>query len=119
MNELERFMRDVEADEDLAKRFGTVANRIALANKNLSEAEVKARAANELGYKVTATQLEIAAAEAELLDDDELEQVAGGGITKPPKTKSENLFKCNAAYELGEAPHCWGTNYGCKLIYSK
>lgn len=78
MNELERFMRDVEADEDLAKKFGTVANRIALADKNLSEAEVKSRAANELGYKVTATQLEIAAAENELLDDDELEQVAGG-----------------------------------------
>ena len=81
VNELERFMRDVEADEDLAKRFGTVANRIALANKNLSEAEVKARAMSELGYKVTATQLEIAAAEKELLDDDELEQVAGGGGT--------------------------------------
>ncbi|MBR2775389.1 MAG: hypothetical protein IKD73_10430 [Selenomonadaceae bacterium] len=80
MNELERFMRDVEADEDLAKRFGTVANRIALANKNLSEAEVKARAMSELGYKVTATQLEIAAAEKELLDDDELEQVAGGEV---------------------------------------
>lgn len=78
MNELERFMRDVEADEDLAKRFGTVANRIALANKNLSEAEVKSRAANELGYKVTATDLEVYAAEAELLDDDELKQVAGG-----------------------------------------
>ncbi len=25
MNELERFMRDVEADADLAERFGTVA----------------------------------------------------------------------------------------------
>ncbi|MBR0290371.1 MAG: hypothetical protein IJQ82_15470 [Selenomonadaceae bacterium] len=106
MNELERFMRDVEADEDLAKRFGTVANRIALANKNLSEAEVKARAMSELGYKVTATQLEIAAAENELLDDDELEQVAGG---KNPHIHS----KCTGKFQSGEVPHCWGTNYGC------
>ena len=80
MSELERFMRDVDADADLAKRFGTVANRIALNDDTLSEAEVKSRAMSELGYKVTATQLEIAAAEAELLDDDELEQVAGGAI---------------------------------------
>ena len=93
MNELERFMRDVEADENLAKRFGTVANRIALANKNLSEAEVKARAANELGYKVTATQLEIAAAEAELLDDNELEQVAGGGGRADGKIMVKRLSK--------------------------
>ena len=106
MNELERFMRDVEADEDLAKRFGTVANRIALANKNLSEAEVKSRAMSELGYKVTATQLEIAAAENELLDDDELEQVAG---EKNPHIHS----KCTGKFQSGEVPHCWGTNYGC------
>ncbi|MBR2775390.1 MAG: hypothetical protein IKD73_10435 [Selenomonadaceae bacterium] len=112
MNELERFMRDVEADEDLAKRFGTVANRIALANKNLSEAEVKSRAANELGYKVTAMQLEIAAAEAELLDHEELEQVAGGvpkGV-KPPK--------CTGRYARGEIPFCWGTNNGCEVIFN-
>ena len=105
MNELERFMRDVEADEDLAKRFGTVANRIALANKNLSESEVKSRAMSELGYKVTATQLEIAAAENELLDDDELEQVAGG--------KNHIHSKCTGKFQSGEVPHCWGTNYGC------
>ena len=111
MNELERFMRDVEADEDLAKRFGTVANRIALANKNLSEAEVKSRAANELGYKVTAMQLEIAAAEAELLDDDELEQVTGG--------RYHRHSKCTGKFQSGEIPHCWGTNNGCYSFLCK
>ena len=109
MNELERFMRDVEADEDLAKRFGTVANRIALANKNLSEAEVKSRAANELGSKVTATQLEIAAAEKELLDDDELEQVAGG--------KYHIRSKCTGKFQSGEIPHCWDKSSGCYTCF--
>ena len=58
MTELERFMRDVDADD------------------TLSEAEVKARAMSELGYKVTATQIELVAAENELLDHEELELVA-------------------------------------------
>ena len=109
-------MRDVEADEDLAKRFGTVANRIALANKNLSEAEVKARAMSELGYKVTAMQLEIAAAEAELLDDDELEQVAGGG---PRTGGKQRLPECTGKFFRGEISHCWGINEGCYLPLCK
>ena len=100
MSELERFMRDVDADADLAKRFGTVANRIALNDDTLSEAEVKSRAMSELGYKVTATQLEI------------VEQVAGGmpkGV-KPPK--------CTGRYARGEIPFCWGTNNGCEVIFN-
>ena len=113
MSELERFMRDVEADEDLAKKFGTVANRIALANDTLSEAEVKSRAANELGYKVTATDLEIYAADNEHLDHEELEQVAGGVPIAIKPTK------CTSRYARGEIPFCWGINEGCYLPLCK
>ena len=112
MTELERFMRDVDADEELAKRFGTVANRIALADDTLSESEGKARAMSELGYKVTATQLELAAAENELLDHDELELVAGGKLNN-----SEETFGCTGQYERGEIPYCWGKNQGCMTFY--
>ena len=99
----------------LLKDSCTVANRIALANKNLSEAEVKSRAANELGYKVTATQLEIAAAEKELLDDDELVQVTGGG---PRTGGKQRLPECTGKFFRGEISHCWDTNNGCNLIYN-
>ena len=107
MSELERFLRDVDADPNLEKEFGTVANRIALADDTLSESEVKARAISELGYKVTATDLEIYAADNEHLDREELEQVAGGvprNIAPP---------KCTTRYARGEIPFCWGKNQGC------
>ena len=112
MTELERFMRDVDADEELAKRFGTVANRIALADDTLSESEVKSRAMSELGYKVTVTQLELAAAEAEQLDDNELEQVAGGKLDSSAKP-----FPCTQPYASGKIPHCSGKNQGCSILW--
>ena len=107
MTELERFLRDVDADPNLEKNFGTVANRIALADDTLSESEVKARAISEFGYKVTATDLEIYAAEKEHLDREELEQVAGGGRCKV------GTITCEGRYQQGKIPHCWGKNQGC------
>ena len=109
MSELERFLQDIDADPDLEKNFGTVANRIALADNTLSESEVKARAISELGYKVTATDLEIYAAKNEHLDHEELEQVAGRIM--PDGTIEEYI--CEGRYERGEIPFCWGKNQGC------
>ena len=112
MSELERFLQDIDADSDLEKNFGTVANRIALADDTLSESEIKARAISELGYKVTATDLEIYAAEKENLDHEELEQVAGG--IRGSRIRSN----CENRYARGEIPFCWGTNNGCEVIFN-
>lgn len=80
--ELKRFLADIQADRELYRKVEAIGRRMMIAGSKKSGNELMAKAAAELGYSVTAAELERAEAATEELDDDQLEAVSGGACYK-------------------------------------
>jgi predicted ribosomally synthesized peptide with nif11-like leader len=78
LNELKRLENDLKNNEELRKKLDEAVKRIAPEGKAQNDGEVMAAAAKELGYDVSIAGLEQAMAEAQELNDTELDAVAGG-----------------------------------------
>lgn len=76
--ELQRFLEDMKADRELYRKLEEIGRRMMIAGSKESGNELMAKAAAELGYSVTAAELERAEAAAEEVDDNQLEGVCGG-----------------------------------------
>ena len=87
--EVAKFKADMSASKELREKFDAAAKRIADEGGAESDGELFEKAAAELGYQITTTELERLAAEQEELDSEELEQVAGGGRNEMRKYDSD------------------------------
>lgn len=93
--EMKRFEADMASDKELGKKLYEVVDRIAAENKVQSDGELFAKAAEELGYRITAADFERLDAEREEISPEDLAQAAGGG---------------------NSPEWCW-RNYGCSFGY--
>ena len=78
--EMKRFDADMNSNEALVSKLQEVCDRLSkeMDGSDATEFELMAKAANELGYQITAEELERNTADMEALDMDELEAVSGG-----------------------------------------
>lgn len=76
--ELKRFQADMTTDRELYRKLEEIGRRMLKDGSKESGNELMAKAAKELGYSVTAAELERAEAAAEEVDDNQLEGVCGG-----------------------------------------
>ena len=83
--EMIRMEADMTASEELRGKLDTAMKRIAEAGEAKSDGEIFEKAAAELGYHITAAELERLSAEDEAVSPDELDQVAGGVVYLPSK----------------------------------
>ena len=91
--ELKRFLADIQADRALYLKVEDLGRRMVEAGSDESNSELVANAAAELGYSITAAELERATAAAEELDDDQLEEVSGG-----EQGRCSHGFYCSRTY---------------------
>ena len=92
--ELKRFLADIQADRALYLKVEDLGRRMVEAGSDESNSELVANAAAELGYSITAAELERATAAAEELDDDQLEDVSGG----EEDARCDHGFYCSRTY---------------------
>ena len=97
--ELKRFQEDMKADRALYRKLEEIGRRMLKEGSKESGCELMAKAAKELGYSVTAAELERAEAAAEVLDDNQLEAVSGGGVLKDEEACTYFLT-CNSQIVL-------------------
>ena len=97
--ELKRFQEDMRADRELYRKLEEIGRRMMIDGSKKSGNELMAKAAKELGYSVTAAELERAEAAAEVLDDNQLEAVSGGGVLKDEEACTYFLT-CNSQIVL-------------------
>ena len=97
--ELKRFQEDMRADRELYRKLEEIGRRMMIDGSKKSGNELMAKAAKELGYSVTAAELERAEAAAEELDDNQLEAVSGGGVLKDEEACTYFLT-CNSQIVL-------------------
>ena len=97
--ELKRFQEDMKADRELYRKLEEIGRRMLKEGSKESGNELMAKAAKELGYSVTAAELERAEAAAEVLDDNQLEAVSGGGVLKDEEACTYFLT-CNSQIVL-------------------
>lgn len=83
--EMIRMEADMAASEELRGQLEAAMKRIAEAGEAKSDGEIFEKAAAELGYHITAAELERLSAEDEAVSPDELDQVAGGVVYLPSK----------------------------------
>ena len=78
--EMKRFDSDMNSKEELVARYWEICDRLSkeMKESGASETELMAKAANELGYQITAEDLERSIADHETLDSEELAVVSGG-----------------------------------------
>ena len=76
--EMARMEADLAASEALREKFEAAMKRIAEAGEAQSDGEIFEKAAAELGYQVTAAELERLSAANEEISPDEMEQAVGG-----------------------------------------
>ena len=107
MDGLKRLEDDLKASEELQEKLEATCRRIQEAGKAESDGEIMVAAARELGYDVSIAVLEQARAEAEQLDPDELETVAGG-MTNREKYKCGYgyMFNTELEDEYGHSAWC-------------
>lgn len=79
-SEMARLESDLKSSVELRARFEGAARRIADAGEATSDADAMAKAAAELGYGVSASDVEKMIADAENLDEEELVSVAAGNL---------------------------------------
>ncbi len=132
--EMIRMESDLAASEELRGQLEAAMKRIAEAGEVKSDGEVFEKAAAELGYHITAAELERLSAENEAVSPDELDQVAGGVVyypSKPSKGGKEDsdghAVFCMAAWHCytamihtkanqgNELVRCW-KDYNCILV---
>ena len=96
--ELLRLENDIAAQPELKEKLEAEMRRLAEEKAVSSDGEAMAKAAEALGYAVTAEELERAAAEMESLDDDELEDMGGGkwDPLMPDSPTEKQRRKCDA-----------------------
>ena len=97
--ELKRFQADMTTDRALYRKLEEIGRRMLKEGSTESGCELMAKAAKELGYSVTAAELERAEAAAEVLDDNQLEAVSGGGVLKDEEVCTYFLT-CNSQIVL-------------------
>ena len=90
--ELKRFQEDMRADRELYRKLEEIGRRMMIDGSKKSGNELMAKAAKELGYSVTAAELERAEAAAEELDDNQLEGVSGGVTAQSVQTAVERAL---------------------------
>ena len=95
LDELKRFENDLRGSEELRKRMDETVKRIVDEGKAANDGEMLVAAAKELGYDISIAALEQAKVEAEELDPEALEAVAGGEHTNCPDS---NNYYCFAIY---------------------
>ena len=78
-----KFEKDLQENEELRKRYDSELRRIAEAKEAQSDSEAIAKAAAALGYDITIADVEKIMAGNEELDQEELEAVSGGLSTRP------------------------------------
>lgn len=116
---LKKFEAALRSNRELVKKFEEEIKRLCAEKAISNDGEAYAKAANALGFELTESDLEKAEAEAQQLDRDELDSVAGGS---EPDDDSWCLFdySCYTAYhhpkhKEGDLEPCW-SDYGCFTI---
>ena len=97
--ELKRFQADMTTDRALYRKLEEIGRRMLKDGSTDSGCELMAKAAKEMGYSVTAAELERAEAAAEVLYDNQLEAVSGGGVLKDEEVCTYFLT-CNSQIVL-------------------
>ena len=102
--ELKRFQEDMKADRALYRKLEEIGRRMLKNGSKESGCELMAKAAKELGYSVTAAELERMEAAAEELDDAQMEGVSGG-FDPNDSNKADCIqnFTCGQSICLPEA----------------
>ena len=135
--EMIRMEADMAASEELRGKLEAAMKRIAEAGEAKSDGEIFEKAAAELGYHITAAELERLSAENEAVSPDELDQAAGGVVYYPSKpSKGDDNRKedsdghavfCMAAWHCytamihtkanqgNERVRCW-KDYNCIMV---
>ncbi len=121
LDEIKRLENDLRNNEELSKKLDEACKRIAAEKKANSDGEVVTAAARELGYDITIAALEQAQAEAEQLDPEAMEAVAGGQYNDRNQCPETENFICNGnyrAYFEDENEHdCWcATGWHCLAV---
>ena len=75
---LKEFDEALAKDEEMKKTFLETCQKIADAGEASSDGEAIMKAAEKMGYRLSLEEIEREAASAEVLNDEDLEQVAGG-----------------------------------------
>ena len=127
--EMKRFDSDMNSKEELVARYWEICDRLSkeMKGSGASETELMAKAANELGYQITAEDLERSIADHETLDPEELAVVTGGieGITGEDEYGHDGwcvtLWHCHAItlhteHENNRMVACW-SNHRCFYSY--
>ena len=126
--EMVRMEADLKASEALREKYEAALKRIAEAGEAKSDGELFEKACAELGYQITAAELERVSAENEEISPDEMEQAAGGKNTTLSGEDGDghdNLcftawhcftITCHTkANEGNENVACWW-DYKCQMI---
>ena len=98
-DEIKRLENDLGASPELRKKFTDTVGRIAAEGQAMSDGEAFEKAAAELGYTITAAELERLSAEMQEINPDEL-ALASGGEDVP-----EDVTFCLFSYGCFEAWH--------------
>ena len=121
--EMIRMEADLKASEALREQYEAALKRIAEGGEAKSDGDIFEKAAAELGYQITAAELERVSAENEEIGPDEMEQTAGG------KTEDSDghdewcltawhcfTVTCHTKANKGnESVACW-SDYLCALL---
>ena len=83
--EMERLEQDLSASPELRDKLAKARERIAAEGQVKNDVEIFEKAAAELGYQITAAEVERFYAEKSEVDDSGLEMVAGGYQNWPDK----------------------------------
>ena len=112
--EMKRLEADMASDKELYEMFNKTVDRIAGEKTVQSDGELFAKAAQELGYNITAADFEKLDAEKEEVSADELKQVAGGNTDHGydhdydyDSNECQGVYDCNhtAQYTKDEHGH--------------
>ena len=120
---LKEFDEALAKDEEMKKTFLETCQKIADAGEASSDGEVIMKAAEEMGYRLSLEEIEREAASSEELNDDELEQVAGGIGNREDEYGHDTWcitgWHCYAVtLHTGaeEKTSCW-SNYYCVMAF--
>ena len=107
--EMKRLEADMASDKELREKFNKTVDRIATEKTAQSDGELFAKAAQELGYNITAADFERLDAEKEEVNADELKQVAGGSDYEPEydfdSKECTGVYDCNHTASYTEDEH--------------
>lgn len=103
--ELQRFLEDVKSDRNLYRKAEEIGRQMLKAGSKDSSSELLSKAVAELGYSITAAELERVKAVAEELDDDQLNGVSGGNdnSTERDRQNCNVNFSCTAHVNIPDS----------------